>query len=201
MNEKLDIDNAVKKFSPNSVLAEQHQKDGGSLYKPDYVDIASRLISAGFSQADLAYAFCVNDKTIHRWRKSHPEFDAAIIEGKEGQKKRLVAKAMQGAGGYEYKTSKRVLTRNAEGRILKDEVREFVNHQPINHNLIIWLLCNISRQLGDGEWQSKHTIEVDQKNVTLKIDGAEEFKRITDFAGKYLENRKTVESKEINAVK
>jgi len=195
---QIDINEITEQRTIPIELAKAHSKNGKNLYKPEYASIASQLVSAGFSYVDLGYAFQVSEKTIQNWKKTHPDFNAAIVEGKEGQQKRLVAKAMQGAGGYDYESSKRKIVRNNDGEIIKDEEVQFNNHQPINHNLLIWLLCNISRQLGDNDWQSKHTVELNEKRVTLKIDGSEEFKRISDFAGKYLENVKTVESKEIN---
>lgn len=201
MKNEIDLDNLTdERIIPSleEELINQPKTNADTKYKIEYADVASRLISAGFTQEHLGYTFQVNVRTIRRWMKAHPEFQAAIDEGKINQQKRLVAKSLQSAAGYDYETSKCKTVRNAAGEIIKKEEIVFHNHQPPNHNLLIWLLCNISRQLGDDNWMSKHTLEVDQKKVVLHLDGKEEFDRITDFAGKYLDNRKVIESTEVN---
>lgn len=172
-----------------------------SLFKPEYIEIAERLCGAGFSEEDLAYTFNVPFYALKGWKKSNPIFKEACTDGKRRVKKRLVAKALLSSIGYDYKSSKVRTIRDAEGIIQKTETTEFDNHQPANHNLLMFVLCNIDRQLGDKEWMSKHKLEIDNtKNINVTIDGNLATKQIAQLAGKLLgeaPQRKQVESKEV----
>ena len=125
----------------------------------------------------------------------------ACVNGKQRIKKRLVAKSFLSAIGYDYKTSKIRTIRDADGNVLKEETTIFDNHQPANHNLLMFILCNVDRQLGDNEWHSKHKIEVENtKNVNIQIDGKLATEQIAKLAGRLLgePERKYVESKVVS---
>ena len=174
-------------------------------YKPEYENIASRLTAAGFTLDDLAYGFGVDRNVISKWKREHKPFKVAIKEGKFGQRKRLVAKSFMAASGYTYQYKKTKISYDKAGAVLKTEVTVFDNEQPPNHNLLMWVLGNISRQLGDDEWTTRHAIDVNKKTV-VHIDGKEEFDRISKFAGNYfketpterVKKRKLIESKTID---
>lgn len=170
----------------NTLQVGEHYK---SLFKPEYIDVAERLVAAGFTEKDLAYTFNVSHGAVDSWKRNNPAFKAACEEGKRREKKRLVAKALLSAVGYDYETSKTKYHKDKAGEVLKSEVTEFKNHQPANHNLLMFLLCNIDHQLGDKEWFSKHKLEIDEtKNIKVTIDGKIASEQIQHLAGKILEN-------------
>lgn len=155
-------------------------------YTPELNDVASRLVAAGFSEEDLGYTFGVQKWRIESWKKKYPLFRQACENGKEVEKRKLVAKGLQAAVGYEVTTSKRKITRDASGNITKDEETIFSNHVPENHNLLMFILCNISRQLGDNDWKSKNILEVEAKSLNVQITGQLATEQIQRLAGRIL---------------
>jgi len=91
-----------------------------------------------FTVNDLAYAFGVPASCIATWKKYIPAFSNACTDGKRLEKCRLVAKALMSAVGYDYKSSKTKIHRDAEGNVVKIEETKFNNHQPPNHNLLMF---------------------------------------------------------------
>jgi len=187
-----------------------HKNDSGSIklevsesiihplskYKPEYTETAARLIGANFSQKSLAYLLGVSEWTIGEWKRKYPEFKEACEDGKRSIKRRLVSNGLLESLGYEYETSKTKVTKDAEGNILKTEITTFKNKQPPNHNLLMFILCNLDRQIGDDEWKSKHSIEVDSKTLNVSIDGKVDSEQIKKLAGKILgeSGQKQIES-------
>lgn len=168
-------------------------------YRLEYNEIAERLVAAGFNTKDLAFTFGVTAKTIHNWKRKNPDFKRACNQGKEIVKKKLVAAGIKQALGYDYVSSKTVDKFNKAGEPITEKTT-FVQHQAGNHNLLTFLLMNIARQDGTNEWQlPKQISQIEQKNVTLKIDGKLASEAIDRLAGKLLEDKpkKRIESKEI----
>jgi len=173
-----------------------------SLFKPEYIEIAERLCGAGFTSKDLAYTFNVPYYAVDGWRRKIPAFKEACKAGRKQTKKRLVAQMILSSVGYDYSTSKTRTIQDAEGNIQKVETTEFKNHQPANHNLLMFALCNIDRQMGDNEWHSKHKLEIENnKNINIQIDGQLASEQIAKLAGKLLNEipeRKHIECQQLN---
>lgn len=171
------------------------------LFKPEYIEIAERLCGAGFTEKDLAYSFNVPQRAIVSWKTHNPVFKEACIDGRRRVQRRMVAKMMLSSIGYDYKTKKTRTVCDADGNVQKVETTEFDNHQPANHNLLMFALCNIDRQLGEENWRSKHKLEIENnKNINIQIDGELASEQIAKLAGKLLgePERKLVECKQIN---
>lgn len=176
------------------------KKRRAKVYDPKFAELAGRLVAAGFEEKDLGYVFGCAKETIKSWKKRYPEFKDSCSEGKRREKKKLVAKALLSAVGYDYTTCKTRTIKDAEGNVTKVEETKFDNHQAANDRLLVFLLCNIDHQLGDNDWVSKQKLEIEQnKNVTLNITGEIASDQIRKIAGKLLKEspRKIVESKEI----
>jgi len=169
------------------------------VYDPKYATLAGRLVAAGFEEKDLGYVFGCAKETIKSWKKRYPEFKDSCSEGKRREKKKLVAKALLSAVGYDYTTCKTRTIKDADGNVIKVEETKFDNHQAANDRLLVFLLCNIDNQLGDHEWVSKQKLEIEQnKNITLNITGKIASDQIKKLAGKLLEENQErifVESK------
>lgn len=176
-----------------------HMGGKTKIYKREFSELAGRLVAAGFEEKDLGYVFGCAKETIKSWKKRYPEFKDSCSEGKRREKKKLVAKALLSAVGYDYTTCKTRTIKDADGNVTKVEETKFNNHQAANDRLLVFLLCNIDHQLGDSEWVSKQKLEIEQnKNVTLNITGEIASDQIRKLAGKLLEKgqeRKPVESR------
>lgn len=150
-----------------------------------FIDIASRATAAGFTQRDLAFLFDVTEATIARWKKENLLFKRAIEDGKKMQLKRLIASGLRNAVGYDYQVYDKKITYDADGN--KKEVEQIsTKHQSGNHNLLIYFLSNIDRQLGNKDWATKEASVQDNRSINIRIDGPLESERISNFARGWL---------------
>jgi hypothetical protein len=160
----------------------------------DFVQLVSRLVAAGFTQKELAYALGVKKGDITKWKKVYPQFNKACKDGKKMAKRFLVAQGLRAAGGYDYNTTRVKEYLDATGNLVKKDIVTTTHHQPPNHNLLMFMLCNIDRNLGDDEFKSRHMMESDiKKSVNIQI-GKPESEKICEFAGGLLEETKEVAS-------
>jgi hypothetical protein len=170
------------------------------LYKSEYCEQAERLSAVGFTEKDLAYNFGVPEGAIKRWKINFPEFKDACTAGRHFVLKKMVAKGLMEAVGYDYKSSKTRIIKDAKGNVQKIEETHFTNHQPANNNLLLFLVCNLSHQLGlapEEAWQSKQKMEIESKNVSMEITGKVAADQIEKLAGKLIEaedERKKIDS-------
>jgi hypothetical protein len=157
-------------------------------YCTDFADIACRLKAADFTDQDVAYALGVSLQTVQGWKRKHPGFKRACEDGRREQKKRIIAKAMKQALGYEF-TDRNVKTiYDAKGNVIKREESEFQKHNPGNERLLVFLLTNIDRQLGDKDWLSIKNIEVEETQNVKIVYGAKEARaQIEKLSGELLE--------------
>lgn len=170
-------------------------------FKEEYSETASALVGAGYEEGDLADYFGVTRTAIQSWKNTFPEFDRACKGGKHKMIKRMVAKTMLEAAGYDYSTSKTRVIKDKFGNVEKVEETTFKNHQPANNNLLIFLLCNLSHQLGladEEAWQSKQKLEIDSRELKVQITGEVAKDQIIKLAGKLLESANETDKKQID---
>ena len=164
----------------------------GAKFNFTHIEVAKKLKEAGFSNADIGWAFGLSKSTIQDWIKKYPQFQRAIEDGREAAVGHIVAKAFRTAAGYEYEESNEKYDKN--GNLKERSV--FKKHQTPNPKIIMWLLCN----LDPDNWKSEHKILVEQdKQVTIRLDGNVASKQIEALAGKLLDvpKRKVIESVEV----
>lgn len=153
-------------------------------YRTEYADIACRLKAADFTDQDIAYALGVSLNTINNWKKTYESFKRACDDGKREQKKRIVARAMKQALGYTFVEKNIKRTYDAGGKEIKHEESEFHKENPGNERLLVFLLTNIDRQLGDDDWKAVSKLEVDEsKNVKIVVDSKSAREQIERLAG------------------
>lgn len=158
-------------------------------YRSEYADIACRLAAAYFTEQDIAYALGVSLSTIQTWKRNYSTFKRACEDGRREQKKRLVARAMKQACGYKYTEFNVKEILNPAGEVLKREKSEFHRENPGNERLLVFLLCNLDRQLKDDEWHATNRVEVEEtKSVTINIDGHHARDQIKKLSGDLLTN-------------
>ena len=193
----------VRDITTRKELAETPPIGGrAKKFNEAFVDIAGRLVAAGFNEEELSYVFKCAPTTIKTWKQHYPTFKAACENGKRIIKRKLIASAIREAMGYQFETTKKHIVRDADGKTIKEDETVFTNRTPSNPQLIMFVLCNLARQLGDNDWASKHTMEMSDGGIRIKIEGKLESDRIAQLAGKLLkeaeQTTKFVESKEIN---
>lgn len=174
-------------------------------YKPEYAEIASRLAAVGFTESDIAHTLDVSIVEVRRWKRNIPEFKTACKDGKRDQLRRMMAKALLEAVGYDYTTTKKETTYNEDGTVKSIKVTEATNHQSPQPNMLLFLACNLSSQLelDDAEkWCSRQKMELETKTINMTITGELVGEQITKLAGKLLgePQAKQVESKATTAI-
>ena len=106
---------------------------------PKYVGIfaehGEHLALLGATNADLARAFGVTEKTIKIWQKSHPAFGAALRRGKFIADAKVAKSLYQRALGYEHEAVK--IFCNKDGEVT--EVPYIERYPPDTTACIFWL--------------------------------------------------------------
>lgn len=183
----IKVDVEPIKWEPGQPREEQgHWTD---MYRPEYDDIASRLVGSGFSEQNLADTFGVPASAIKGWKRSFPTFKRACNEGKKGQLKRLAASSFREATGYDWTAIKTKTIYNADGTVDKIEKQEIPMHQAGNASLATFMMCNISNQLkldDEEAFKSKQKVEVENKNLNLNITAELVGEQIDRLAGNLL---------------
>jgi len=170
------------------------------LYKPEYDDIASRLIAVGFNENNLADTFNITPAALKGWKRSFSSFKQACNDGKRGQLKRIVASGLREATGYNWTDKKTKTTYDAEGNVDKVEVQDIPMHQAGNASLAMFMMCNISNQLklsDEDAFKSRQKVEVENKNLNFTITAELIGDQIDRLAGKLLsgtESGKVIEA-------
>jgi hypothetical protein len=136
-------------------------KGGGrkSLWKPEYVRMAEGIAVLGATDKQLATIFGVSERTIHGWKKEHPEFFAALKKGKAEADNRVKQALFKRAiGCHVPDTDIRVI----EGEIVKTPLEK--HYPPDTTACIIWL------QNRDSEnWKPRKAVEDDGKESPQPI--------------------------------
>jgi hypothetical protein len=102
----------------------------------------------------------------------------------------LIAKGLRAAAGYNTVERNVKIKRKWLGDRLVEypaEISEFHKDVKADGSLLMFMLCNMSRQLGEEiPWSSQHKIEVDEtKNVNIKISGKVASDQIDRLAGAF----------------
>lgn len=117
-------------------------------YKPDYVDMAYRLGLLGLTDKQIAEAFDVNERTLHRWKKKHPEFCQSLKQSKINADAKVAESLYQAAIGHD--VTRTVIRRDGE-KVTKQIVVERVQNVTA---AIFWLK---NRQ--PAVWRDKPTAD------------------------------------------
>lgn len=106
-----------------------------TLYRDEYAELARRLCRLGLIDGELAAALGVSVRTIQYWKKNHPEFKAAIDDGKIIADARVADSLFMRATGYDHEEDK-ILSH--EG-VHTDTVRITKHYPPDVAAQIFWL--------------------------------------------------------------
>lgn len=78
-------------------------------------DWAWSLAIKGADDNEIAEAFGVSVRTIHRWKKDHDSFEQALMAGKDQADAKVEKKLYERAIGYKYTETEKVLEMDADG--------------------------------------------------------------------------------------
>jgi len=116
-----------------------------TIYRTEYNDQAERLCKLGFTDAELAAFFEVDEATINRWKTKHPEFCKSLKRGKDLADAEVAEKLFKRATGYEHPD---VDIKCYEGQIIETEI---IKHYPPDTTAAIFWLKNRQR----AKWRDK----------------------------------------------
>jgi hypothetical protein len=195
--EIIDVTDIVTELVPiadilkneNSILGDGHRQElpRNAEFSPVFLDMATRMVAAGFTEGDLAYTIGCTPARIKYWKRHNPLFKKACESGKAMAKSYLVA-------GYatvekNIKIKRKYITKDGKDVLIEypAEISEFHKHQAPNPGLLMFMLCNMSRQAGDEiPWASTHKVEVEEnKKVTVEIKGEIASEQIDRLAGAF----------------
>lgn len=71
-------------------------------YKPEYVEMAGKLSSLGWTDIEMADFFGICEKTLYTWQATHIEFLQAIKMGKDTPDDRTERSLYHRANGFEW---------------------------------------------------------------------------------------------------
>jgi predicted transcriptional regulator len=81
-------------------------KGGPSKYKPEYIDIATKLCARGLTDAEIAELLGISEPTIHAWKLKHEEFALALKRTKDEANAIVEASLFKRANGFEKEVEK-----------------------------------------------------------------------------------------------
>lgn len=114
-------------------------------YRPEFAKQAAKLCLLGATDNELADFFEVHRATIYRWKHDHPEFCAAITNGKEHADERVERALYHKAIGYTFDSEK---VFQYEGQVIRAPIVEHV--PPSDTAAIFWL-----KNRRSGVWRDK----------------------------------------------
>lgn len=123
-------------------------------YQKAYAEQARKLCLLGYTDADLADFFEVDEATINRWKIAHKEFCESIKKGKAVADSEVASKLFHRATGYEHPEDD---IRAIEGKIV---ITPTVKHYPPDTTAAIFWLKNRQKE----RWRDKQDHELTGKD-------------------------------------
>ena len=114
-------------------------------YRPEFAEQAAKLCLLRATDNELADFFKVHRSQIYRWKHAHPEFCAAITNGKEHADERVERALYHKAIGYTFDSEK---VFQYEGQVIRAPIVEHV--PPSDTAAIFWL-----KNRRSGVWRDK----------------------------------------------
>lgn len=115
------------------------------------IPMAKTLGQLGATDLEIAQAFDVNIRTIHRWKLNHPELREALEMGKDLADKRVEESLYKRAVGYTIDTEKIIVV---DGQVHRFETME--HYPPDVKACEIWL-----RNRKPENWRAPANVKVD----------------------------------------
>lgn len=131
-------------------------------FKPEFVEQARKLAELGATDREVADFFEVEERTLNRWKNSHPEFCQSLKVGKDASDDRVEQSLYRRALGYSHDAEK-IITVN--GVVVREP---YVEHYPPDTTAAIFWLKNRRK----AEWRDKTEQDVNLTgNLSDWFDG------------------------------
>ena len=117
------------------------------------IAIANTLATLGATDLEIAQAFEVSIRTIHRWKLEHPDFREALEMGKDAADRKVEDSLFKRATGYSYDSEKIVVI---EGEVHRAEI---IEHVPPDVKAGMWWLQNRKPSTWRDVKHIKHDVE------------------------------------------
>ena len=140
-------------------------------YKPEFADLAYRLMLLRHTDDELAGFFGIDKKTIYNWDAAHPEFRERRLAGKDVADGAVVESLFARANGYSHPD---IDIRVVDGAIVQTEI---IKHYPPDTAAATYILNNRH----PDKWA--HTVK---QQVTGKDGGAIQVEDARKPIGDYL---------------
>lgn len=93
-----------------------------TLYQEEFVERGERLALLGYTDEQMAKAFCVSETTFKGWRRRYPEFNRGVLKGKDDADARVAKRLLDRALGLCEETRRTYESDGNGGRRLVEEV-------------------------------------------------------------------------------
>lgn len=120
-------------------------------FKPEFIEQAAKLAALGATDREVAEFFDVEERTLHRWKHTVPEFCQSLKVGKDCADERVEQSLYRRAVGYSHDAVKIFMPAGAD----KPVYAPFVEHvAPDTTAAIFWL-----KNRRKDEWRDRQTVE------------------------------------------
>ena len=133
-------------------------------FKPEYVKQAYELSLLGLTDIEMARVLGIGERTFNAWKGAHPEFQQALIDGKEIADAKVTQSLYKRATGYEHDAVKIV----ADAKTGAEHIVNYTERYPPDTTACIFWLKNRQR----AKWRDKVDQEVsgpDGAPISLSI--------------------------------
>lgn len=144
------------------------------MYKPEYAKIAYKLCLLGKTDAEIGDILGFNEATINAWKKIHPDFGQALIDGKELADANVANSLYHRAIGWQ-QPAKKIMQNNGVPVIV-----DYTEHFPPDTQAATRWLMNRQPKLWrdrpseeNADTPTPDKIQVEVVDASLKDDSAE----------------------------
>lgn len=134
--------------------------------KKYHLDWAWSLYAKGATDQEVADSFGVSVRTIHRWKKDHPEFAEVVLQSKEVADAKVERSLYQLATGCEYTNTDTEITIDKDGNQKPAKIKKTtVQAKPDTGAVCFWL-----KNRKPQEWRDRREeviiTDIDQDAIT-----------------------------------
>jgi len=145
------------------------------MYKPEYAKIAYKLCLLGKTDREIGDILGFNEATINGWKKIHPDFGQALMDGKELADANVANSLYHRAIGYEH-PSQKIMQNNGVPVIVP-----FTEHYPPDTQAAVRWLMNRQPKLWrdrpseeNADTPTPDKIQVDVVDASIKDSDGED---------------------------
>lgn len=146
-------------------------------------DWAWSLAAQGATDEEIAEAFKISVRTLHRWKKDYEKFAEALATGKEVADAKVEKSLYRRALGYEAKdVDQTVDTDPMTGKVTITKQRIVTKHVPPDTMAIMYWLNNRTKNTGKWSQQQKVELSGSVGTVDLSKVSDDDLEKLTKLA-------------------